>query len=74
MSSMHFLHMIDPQAAVVAAAADAELIPAVGQKGTSWSLTQGTTDFSIAVGRMRQKPSTHKREPAPKKKKEIGSG
>lgn len=51
-NSMHFLHIIDPQRRqwwrrfrIL------NLLPQSGQNGTSWSLTQGTTDFSIAVSR-----------------------
>lgn len=68
---MHFLHMIDPQRRQWwRRLRMLNLFPQSGQKGTSWSLTQGTTDFSIAVGR-RQKPNTHEGRPFKKKRDRV---
>lgn len=72
MSSIHFLHIIDPQRRQWwRRLRMLNLFPQSGQKGTSWSLTQGTTDFSIALRRTKQKPNKQKSKPF---KKEIWSG
>lgn len=59
---MHFLHIIDPQRRqwwrrfrIL------NLLPQSGQNGTSWSLTQGTTDFSIAVIRQEGREHTQRK-------------
>lgn len=59
MSSIHFLHMIDPQRRQWwRRFLMLNLFPQSGQKGTSWSLTQGTTDFSIALEGKKGKSSS----------------